>query len=460
MHGKFRQIVTQPLSFSNFITNQLSAFQLRLTVVMSLFIASIVLFVSVRSQVASDQILTQVLSSYLGSLIETQDRPEVLRLVESVSQDKERSVVIVEDNRIFASTRNISEMDELFQKPTEIFNFIGVELAGLNLVTHTQIAGKSSEIYAFRSIIPILIEGICTAFGFLLISISIAIYCSKRLRSEIKTALSPLSDLRDEITGIQNDELVLPLKLPITEFEEIRNSISKTKIALSSTKDALAEERAKQLSAESYKRLIHDLHTPVAALRNMVYFLGREDVAEDDRVDTIIRLPIVAGQILNQISAAKQNLENEPKALNDGDLRESIVLGIEQIKQTKDRLKDLSLNVKIPSDAVVTPHDSALMRRAIINLVENAVDASRDTINVTLEDMQDFIVIRVEDDGSGINESKVSEYLQGKARSSKADRQAFGLASVNHIVRAHGGRLIYKTSELGGANFEIRLGAS
>ena len=66
--------------------------------------------------------------------------------------------------------------------------------------------------------------------------------------------------------------------------------------------------------------------------------------------------------------------------------------------------------------------------------------------------------IRVCDDGVGMDENKVSVYLQGRGQSGKANRQAFGLSSTNHIVRSHGGKLIYKRSDLGGASFEIRLG--
>ena len=64
------------------------------------------------------------------------------------------------------------------------------------------------------------------------------------------------------------------------------------------------------------------------------------------------------------------------------------------------------------------------------------------------------------DDGPGMKEENIPIYFQGRGNSNKANRQAYGLSSTNHIVRNHGGKLIYKKSELGGANFEIRLGVS
>jgi signal transduction histidine kinase len=57
-----------------------------------------------------------------------------------------------------------------------------------------------------------------------------------------------------------------------------------------------------------------------------------------------------------------------------------------------------------------------------------------------------------------MDETKVPVYLQGRGQSGKANRQAFGLSSTNHIVRSHGGKLIYRKSDLGGSSFEIRLG--
>jgi len=108
---------------------------------------------------------------------------------------------------------------------------------------------------------------------------------------------------------------------------------------------------------------------------------------------------------------------------------------------------------------VIAAHDPDLLQRAIINLLENGIDAAASKVRIALQRTRDGASITVSDDGPGMDESQVSLHLQGRGQSSKADRQAFGLSSANHIVRSHGGRIIYRQGELGGASFEIRLGA-
>ncbi|NOT78480.1 MAG: ATP-binding protein [Bacteriovoracaceae bacterium] len=115
--------------------------------------------------------------------------------------------------------------------------------------------------------------------------------------------------------------------------------------------------------------------------------------------------------------------------------------------------------MNLPETPVLMRHDPALLKRAVVNLLENGLEASKSKVELSLDTNDQFTSIRVSDDGTGLSEDKVSLFLQGRGLSSKANRQAFGLSSSNHIARTHGGKIIYHKSNLGGASFEIRLEA-
>lgn len=102
-------------------------------------------------------------------------------------------------------------------------------------------------------------------------------------------------------------------------------------------------------------------------------------------------------------------------------------------------------------------HDSSLLNRAVGNLVKNAIDACKGRVQVTVKSADECTLIQVSDDGPGLSQQKAGLFLQGREKSTKGDRQAFGLAAANHIIRSHGGRIVYRPSELGGACFEIRI---
>ena len=98
-----------------------------------------------------------------------------------------------------------------------------------------------------------------------------------------------------------------------------------------------------------------------------------------------------------------------------------------------------------------------MLRRALSNLVSNAIDACRSKIKIGVKNVDSEVMISVADDGPGLDTDQLTIFMQGRGRSTKADRDAIGLASVSHIVSSHGGRLIYKKSDLGGACFEVHL---
>jgi signal transduction histidine kinase len=112
----------------------------------------------------------------------------------------------------------------------------------------------------------------------------------------------------------------------------------------------------------------------------------------------------------------------------------------------------------IPEGGMMVPHDPVLLKRALINLLENGIEAANSIVRVSILQIENMAMIKVCDDGPGMDEMKIPIFFQGRGQSGKANRQAFGLSSTNHIVRSHGGKLIYRKSDLGGSSFEIRLG--
>lgn len=102
-------------------------------------------------------------------------------------------------------------------------------------------------------------------------------------------------------------------------------------------------------------------------------------------------------------------------------------------------------------------HDSILLGRALSNLITNAIEAASKRVQVEISKIEDGVSIKVNDDGKGLEQEEVSLHLQGRGKSTKNERMGIGLASANHIIRSHGGKIIYQSSPLGGACFEVRL---
>ncbi|MFT5504710.1 MAG: signal transduction histidine kinase [Gammaproteobacteria bacterium] len=104
--------------------------------------------------------------------------------------------------------------------------------------------------------------------------------------------------------------------------------------------------------------------------------------------------------------------------------------------------------------------DTSLFHKLLRNLIDNATQHAKDKVSVSVYIDKGSLIITVEDDGPGIDES-VSDSLfqpfcQGKATDKK--RFGLGLAICERVVRLHSGRITADNqSILEGARLQVRI---
>lgn len=116
---------------------------------------------------------------------------------------------------------------------------------------------------------------------------------------------------------------------------------------------------------------------------------------------------------------------------------------------------DVSLDV--PPNSVVTA-DREMMRRAILNLVLNSIDAMPrgGEIVVTSYQRRGGLELEIADSGPGLPEDHKGKVFD-PFFTTKATGTGLGLSIVNRIVEAHGGRVTAMNCPEGGAAFTIEL---
>jgi sensor histidine kinase regulating citrate/malate metabolism len=99
------------------------------------------------------------------------------------------------------------------------------------------------------------------------------------------------------------------------------------------------------------------------------------------------------------------------------------------------------------------------------NLIDNAIDAVSEAatrvVEVEVTASSDCLRARVSDSGPGVTPAFVDKVFE-RGWSTKASDgpvgRGLGLALVVQAVRSHGGRIEVGTSDLGGAEFLVRIG--
>ena len=192
----------------------------------------------------------------------------------------------------------------------------------------------------------------------------------------------------------------------------------------------------------------HDLRTPLTALRIQVELVSDDD-QRSGMIDEIDRL---SGDLENILSLARSssNIERRPTDLAD----------IAAAVATDFRLRGEAVNIETGS-ALVVPVDAAAIRRAIANLVENAIRYAG-TAHIRLEQHGGIATVIVEDDGPGIPAALLSSASEAfvriePSRNRMTGGHGLGLAIVAAIARAHGGKLRLSNGIEGGLRAEIDL---
>lgn len=132
-------------------------------------------------------------------------------------------------------------------------------------------------------------------------------------------------------------------------------------------------------------------------------------------------------------------------------------------------LVDEVLNVERPSDRVITFHPSdcpkiplrhVAVRRALANLVQNAIRYTSGDIDVFTGVENDYVFIIVSDNGAGIPEADIERLFQPFTQGDTArgtEGSGLGLAIIKRIVDTHGGNVVLSNKLSGGLQAKMSL---
>jgi two-component system sensor kinase FixL len=105
--------------------------------------------------------------------------------------------------------------------------------------------------------------------------------------------------------------------------------------------------------------------------------------------------------------------------------------------------------------------DRVQVQQVLTNLMRNAIEAMRDSTKrdltvTTLPANAGLLAVEVADTGPGIAEEIVGQLFQPFV-TTKAGGMGIGLSISRRIIRSHGGDLLYRRNEAGGATFSFTL---
>jgi PAS domain S-box-containing protein len=232
-------------------------------------------------------------------------------------------------------------------------------------------------------------------------------------------------------------------------------------------RDIQEQKKIEQLRDDLSAMLYHDLRSPLANIISSLDIMGTllpdspseslKSVFNVAKRSTERMQRMIDGLLdINRLESGQQ-ITN--KQLTDF---KTLVNGAIEVVQSAAKNKEITIRQQIDPDVPAVSVDAEMIRRVIINLLENDIKFSPDqsTIQIGSKKDQGFIVFWVDDRGNGIPDKFKEEIFEKFIRLKQnypVKGLGLGLAFCKLAVQAHGGTIWVENIPQGGSRFVFSL---
>lgn len=224
-----------------------------------------------------------------------------------------------------------------------------------------------------------------------------------------------------------------------------------------------------RLRVDLMQMVYHDLRSPLANVLSSLNLIGSMDPVQDDQtINSIVEIAIRSTERVQRLASSLLDTSMMQAGQKIGSMAPVDLSGVmqEAVKAITPYLENKShqLNLDLPDEQMEVMADADIIRRVLINLLENAVKYSPDDSNITIgaEKVTGQAQVWVQDNGPGIPEEDLPTIFDKFTRSRQKDNKkvkglGLGLAFCKLAVENHGGN-IRVDSKLGeGTRFTFTL---
>lgn len=240
-------------------------------------------------------------------------------------------------------------------------------------------------------------------------------------------------------------------------YEELQGQVSRLSAELAAANGELARRERLSILGEVAAKLAHQLRTPLATALLYVGHLTRPTLNETDRVrfaeKTLTRLHYLERLIQDMLSFVKGQ-QGQRVRFSVHDLADEVWQAIEP----QANLLEVRLELVKNGPEVLLEADRQALQGALINLLENAVQASQPGGQVLFSVTTGgaFVAFKVMDEGRGIAESDRVRLFE-PFFTTRSEGSGLGLAIVKQTADAHRGWVEVQSEPGQGSTFTLYM---
>ena len=272
--------------------------------------------------------------------------------------------------------------------------------------------------------------------------------------------IRPISHLQEAANSVALGNFKIDKSLIANGPLEIRQ-VGQSFNRMASSIDRLISNQQTLLSSIS-----HELKTPLTRLQ-LATALVRHECGETENVKRIER---EIGRMDKMISELLLLSRHQMNSQVERDIFYANTLWTDIINDAKFEAEQRGItfltNIRLPKNELQLNGNSRLLESAVENIVTNALKYTKDKIELHIfiqeEEEEEFLRIRIDDNGSGVHPDEFKKifkpfYRVDETRTRTTGGTGLGLAIVSNVIQEHQGKVWAEKSPLGGLAVTIRL---
>jgi signal transduction histidine kinase len=200
--------------------------------------------------------------------------------------------------------------------------------------------------------------------------------------------------------------------------------------------------------------IVHDLKNPLLNLKAAIRRL-------ETGTTTCEQVVTAMGEALGKMERVMDGALDFSKPLQLNRREEDAGVLIKELLETstaKAEQEGVGLSISVPGQSLIVTVDPAYLERALVNLVNNAIEASQRGQNVSIRLLKrnETAIIKIRDHGKGMDKETLKN-LFIPFYSKKGSGTGLGMAVARKIVEEHQGRITVNSRPASGTKIAIHL---
>ncbi len=334
----------------------------------------------------------------------------------------------------------------------------------------SRVGGDASREFDWRCVVSVPEHELFATtreFGQLLVFVTSFVCAVLALWSWLATRafLRPVGDLAAATTRVAAGDL--GVRVPERggdELGELGRAFNVMTSQLSDTQRRLRDAAREAAWAEMARQVAHEIKNPLTPMRMSAQMVQRARAQGDPRlpelVERLARTVVEQTDQLAQIASDFRHFAGRPEPVFDRVAASDLLQDVASLLAAE---RDLGrLTVEVPVDIPDLSGDRGELRRVLLNLVQNGLQASADdgqvVLRVTHDEARAEVLFEVEDDGPGIDDETAARLFEPYF-TTRSSGTGLGLAISKRIVEAHRGRIWLDSMDPGRTRFCVALPA-